>query len=563
MDLYSRASVKSGADTASRGWRSFLDGDSSSRTHTGAPRAPAKPWQVALLVFVAAFCLYALTTSQQFQGYEPETNAAAEALVLTGDVFIEPESPLGVVGSRGVPGEDGKLIPRAGLPSVLEKVPFYAAGKLAGDLVSNDAAYDWRRGALMFADPFAAAAGAAFFFLVVWRLQRSMPWAISMAGIFTAASLAWPYSKAGMETVLMMGAILMLAAVLYAQDSGSWRPWAAAGFGAGLVLADKPYGILAVMAILALLVQPWCRADRKKRWHFLIALLVPLLAWAVAFGAFNLARTGGVLDTGRSDPALTLAAPLNALGFMVSPGKSLLLYSPVVILGLLGLRPMWREHPRVARAIVGAFLGGLVVVAVLKFWSDETWGPRYIVWVAWLLLLPVPYWVTSLRRLRILAVVAVIAVGVQLLAVVAPPWALTLATRDLTTQPIFQRQPPWPLVTPFGRDPIRWIPELSPLLFQTKLVASFVSVKLGGPAITTTYAPYEGPKARVTLDADTLSRYDFARPPLWWLQPQTGERRFGALLFVVAGAFSVAILFRVGRASRRSPPAERVSAAAA
>jgi hypothetical protein len=564
MDLYSRPSVKSGADTASRGWRTLLNGSFRARSQNGAPPARAKPWQAALLVFVAAFCLYALTTSQEFQGYESETNAAAEAFVLTGDFIIDPESPLGVVGARGVPGEDGKPVPRAGLPSVLEKTPFYAVGKLGDDLVSDDdTSHYWRRGALTFADPFAAAAAAAFFFLVVWRLKRSMAWAISMAAIFTAASLAWPYSKAGMETVLMMGAVLLLAAVLYAQDGRSWRPWAAAGFGAGLVLADKPYGILAVLAILALLINPWRMADQRKRWQFLIAGAVPLLAWGVAFGAFNLTRTGGVLDTGKSDPELTLAAPLNALGFMVSPGKSLLLYSPVVIIGLLGLKPMWREHPRVARAIVGAFLGGLAVVAVLKFWSDETWGPRYIVWVSWLLLLPVPFWVTSLKRVRILAAVAVIAVGVQLLAVVAPPWALTLATRDLTTQPIFQRQPPWPLETPFGRDPIRWIPELSPLLFQTKLVASFVSVKLGGPAITTTYAPYEGPEARVTLDADTLAKYDFARPPIWWLHPHAGERGFAALLFVVAGAFSVAMLYRIGRASLRSPPAERVSVAAA
>jgi hypothetical protein len=544
--------VDGGADTAGRRGNVLRDGRFSARSFPPAATTSARPWQVALLVFVAAFCLYGLTASEQFQGYEPETNAAAEGFVLTGDFSIDPESPLRDpgAGSGGQLGEDGKLIPRAGLPSVLEKVPFYAAGKLVDNRSGDPESYTWRKGALSFADPFAAAAAAGFFFLAVWRLRRSMAWALVMAGIFTTASLAWPYSKAGMETVLMMGAILMLAAVLYAQDSPSCRPWAAAGFGAGLVLADKPYGILAVAAILALLVEPWHHADRRQRLRFLIAGAVPLLAWGVAFGVFNFTRTGGILDTGRSDPELTLAAPLNALGFMVSPGKGLLLYSPVVILGLLGLRAMWRENPRVARAIVGAFLGGLVVVAVLKFWSDETWGPRYIVWVAWLLLLPVPYWVTSVRRARVLAAVVVVAVAVQLLAVVAPPSALTLATKDLTGQPIFNRSTAAPLVTPFGRDPIRWIPELSPLLFQTKLVASYVSVKLGGPAVTTTYAPYEGPRRKVTLDTEHLAKYGFARPAVWWLQPGEGARRVGAVLFVVLGAFCLAMLLRVWQSSR-------------
>ena len=98
--------------------------------------------------------------------------------------------------------------------------------------------------------------------------------------------------------------------------------------------------------------------------------------------------------------------------------------------------------------------------------------------------------------------------------------------------------------------PIRWIPELSPLVFQTKLVTSYVPVKLGGPAITATYAPYEGPNSRVTLDSDTLERYNYARPPIWWLQAETGKRRFAAILFVVVGLMCTAILFQRWRSSR-------------
>jgi hypothetical protein len=513
--------------------------------------APTEPWRVAIVIFVAAFCLYGLTTSKQPQGYEAETNAVAEGVVQNGDFVVDPRSPLrdAASGSGGVPGKDGKLIGRAGLPSVLVKVPFYAAGKLVDERSADGGSYAARRGALAFANPAAAAAAAAFFFLVVWRLRRSMRWGIALTAIFTGASLAWPYSKAGMETVLMMSVVLLLAGVLYAQEGQSWRPWAIAGFAAGMVLADKPYGVVAVIALLALLVQPFRRADAPTRWRYLIALAVPLVAWGAAFAAYNLSRTGNVLDTGRSHPDLTLAAPLNAIGFMASPGKGLLLYSPVVVLGLLGLKPMWREQPRVARAIVAAFLGGVAVVAVLRFWSDETWGPRYLVWVAWLLLLPVPFWITSLRRARILAGVAALAVAVQLLAVVAPPAALTHATRDLTGEPIFARSPATPLVTPFGRDPIRWIPELSPLLFQTKLIASFVSVRLGGPAVTTTYAPYEGPRRSVTLDANALARYGFARPPLWWIEPETGARGILAVPFALVGLLCLVSLRRIWRRS--------------
>ena len=501
---------------------------------------PDKPWQIALLVFLTAFCLYALTAARDPQGYEAETNAVAEGVVLHGSFTIDPQSPLRDpnFGSGGQLGKDGRLIGRAGLPSVLEKVPFYAVGNLGDDvLASSDDSTNWRMGALTFAEPFAAAVAVAFFFLVVLRMRRSIVWALAMAGVFALASLAWPYSKIGMETVLMTAGIGLLAAVLYARESASWHPWAATGFAAGAVLADKPYGILAVAAIVALLIEPLRRADGPTRRRLLLAALVPLALWGLAYAGYNLSRTGSILETGRSDPELTLAAPFNAIGFMVSPGKGLLLYSPVVILGLLGLRPLWRADARLAMAIVGAFLGGLVVVACLRFWSDETWGPRYVVWVAWLLLLPVPYWAATLRRVRVLAAVAAVGVAVQLLAVLAPPTALVRATRDLTGQPIFQRGSSTGLTTPFGRDPIRWIPELSPLLFQTKLLLSFALVHVGGPAITTTYEPFEGPDRRVTLDRATLARYDFERPHIWWIQREAGGRRYLAVMFLVVGVF--------------------------
>ncbi len=356
----------------------------------------APPWKVAVLVFVAAFCLYGLTLSQELQGYEPETTAVAEGFARTGDFIILSESPLrDVANAEGFPGKDGKLIGRAGLPKSLIKIAFYLAGWGLDELGSGGEQYTWRKRVLWFALPAVTALAVAFFFLVVWRLRRSIAWAVSLAAIVAAGSVAWPYSKTGQETVLMMSLTLTLAAVLYAQESRSWRPWAAAGFGAGLVLADKPYGIVALAAILALLIKPLREADKETRGRYLLAFALPCLAWAAMFCFYNWTRTGGALDTGRSEPGFTLAAPFNFLGFFISPGKGLIFYSPLVVLGILGLWPLWREQPRMAKSIVGAVVGGTLVVATLPFWSDESWGPRYIVWIAWLLLLPIPWWATS------------------------------------------------------------------------------------------------------------------------------------------------------------------------
>ena len=346
----------------------------------------------------------------------------------------------------------------------------------------------------------------------------------------------------------MLGGLMTFAAVLYAQTSRSWRPWATAGFGAGLVLADKPYVLVAVAALTALLIAPFHRTDAATRRRWAIAFFTPLLAWAIALGWFDWTRTGSVTSTGRNEPGFTLAAPFNAVGFFVSPGKGLIYYSPVVVLGLLGLVVFWREQPRVARALTGAVAGATIAVAILPFWSDETWGPRYIVWIAWALLIPVPWWATTTARRRVLGVVVALAVAIQLLPVVSSPATLGAATMDLTGQPIFRHSPT--LHTPFGRDPVRWIPELSPLLFQAKLVLSFASVRVGGPPITTRYAPYEGEVYQVTMDRARLDSWGFGRPTLWWFEPSAGGFRAAAAAFALLGAAALALLMRLARSPK-------------
>ena len=60
------------------------------------------------------------------------------------------------------------------------------------ELGSGGEQYTWRNRVLWFALPVVTALAVAFFFLAVWRLRRSMAWAISLAAMFAAGSLACP-----------------------------------------------------------------------------------------------------------------------------------------------------------------------------------------------------------------------------------------------------------------------------------------------------------------------------------------------------------------------------------
>jgi hypothetical protein len=67
-------------------------------------------------------------------------------------------------------------------------------------------------------------------------------------------------------------------------------------------------------------------------------------------------------------------------GLTVSPAKSIFLYSPPVILALIGLRRLLAMGRSQLAPLLGCLVIHVALVATLKFWAGEwAWGPRYLV----------------------------------------------------------------------------------------------------------------------------------------------------------------------------------------
>jgi hypothetical protein len=502
---------------------------------------------VGLAVFVVAFAVYVLTAPQGLRAYEPETAALTEGFVRTGEFQIIEDSPMAT--SPGVRGKDGKLVGRVGLPQPVAEAPFYLAGWTLDTVANSD--YRYRKKAMLLFNGFVMALVAALVFLISEQLQGSRRWSIAIAFLFAFASLAWPYSKIGAESMVTLGFALALWAALIARGSPKLWPWALAGFGAGMAVAAKQYALVPIAA-MTLVVWPAWRADASRRIARLAAVAVPFAAWMVAMLYYNWERTGSIFKTANSEYSATWAAPVNLIGFLVSPGKGLLWYSPLVVLGVLGVVVLWREDRKLAVALTAVFVAGLCVVAIVPHWSDETWGPRYLMPVAWLPLLAIPFWATTRRRVQVVGAVAAVAVVVQLVAIVAPFTQVVKSTEGLTGIPLFeQREPGQEKTAPFGRDSIRWIPQLSPLLTQSALVVSRAATVVGLPPITLRYAPYEGAAHRLTLSEDFAEEVGFIRPDFWWLQRDAGKAGvLAALLAVLAALTAGRVIRREWRASR-------------
>lgn len=98
-------------------------------------------------------------------------------------------------------------------------------------------------------------------------------------------------------------------------------------------------------------------------------------------------------------------------GLLLSPGKSLLLYCPVVIPGVMGLKRMWADRPFLAVAAGGPLLIYVLFYSVYGQWEGGyCYGPRYLFPALPLILLAAASLLTRKRNLTLL--LACLAVGV-------------------------------------------------------------------------------------------------------------------------------------------------------
>ena len=81
----------------------------------------------------------------------------------------------------------------------------------------------------------------------------------------------------------------------------------------------------------------------------MLAIGLPLLGWIAAIAWYNWFRFGSPTTPGTPNPCY-LTAPLNVLGLLFSPGKGLIFYSPLVVLGAIGLPRLWRRDRSLAAA---------------------------------------------------------------------------------------------------------------------------------------------------------------------------------------------------------------------
>jgi hypothetical protein len=263
--------------------------------------------------------------------------------------------------------------------------------------------------------------------LVLFACARSLGYsdgsAVALALIFGLATPALVYGKSLFgEPIAALGLGLALWGVIGAQT-----PARLLVTGLGLGLAAAANWLMAVCAAafaLYVVLAPRPATGRvtiRQRAAVTAMLLAPYVLVLVVLALYNFVRFGTPLQTGyvfNDEAGFTANLATGLYGLLLSPARSILLYAPVLLLGVVGWRAFHRGHRAAAWLCLGIVVLILAITATWwQWWGGYGWGPRLLVPILPFLILPaLPVLADARRPVRTLALALVaLSVGVQML----------------------------------------------------------------------------------------------------------------------------------------------------
>ncbi len=325
--------------------------------------------------------------------------------------------PADMLGKEAMRGRDGRYYSPFGLAQAMFNIPFYLAAVTLERAGVRAGREDSLAKAFVALNSVVAAAAAIWaLYVFAWRLTQSSAAAARLALVVGVGSPLWPYSKFGFNAPL--AAWFTTSAVYFAwrADREGRLPEAVfAGAFVGLALLTRHELALLLLPILLVHATTPGASVRLKRAMATVAGAAPALLLSLAYNAM---RFGDPFDTGyMRDPTSAFGSSVwNGLyGLLCSPAASLFVYCPLALGGVAALVWLAREDRRTA-----ALLGGTVTLVVLFYaqlgnWiAGRSYGPRYLVPLVPLLLLPLAWRFLPGRRLgRELAALCVLSAVVQ------------------------------------------------------------------------------------------------------------------------------------------------------
>lgn len=370
--------------------------------------------RVGLWLFLLFHGLYALTTSgnalrvpDEFEVYfQAEHLADAGDLSVPQTLTIRQPVVVGgkVVGTQpilfGKIGRDGKPYAPYGPLAAVLALPHHLAGRAlaaaAGiprrQLPQGQTWVFVVGGVTMATSATGAALAVAGFHRAAIALGSSGALALTLSLLLGGASVLWPYGTTLYSEAWQAAAFVWAAALLLEARRGapraSARVAAAAMFLAVAGLTKVTSLVFAPAFVAAVLAEG--SLTRRRRTQVSAALAGGIVLAGAMHVVWNLVRFGAPFDFGYDwgetiplPPAQAFRlgdVPRGLVLLLLSPGKSILLWAPLLVLAAANAPQCWREHRAVAIGLLTSVGVGLVCYAAYLFpEGGYSHGPRNLV----------------------------------------------------------------------------------------------------------------------------------------------------------------------------------------
>jgi hypothetical protein len=363
--------------------------------------------QVGLALFLLFQGLYGVTASGRVDRMQDEIEVylQVESLWDRGSVAIPQIMPEYFYGRIGL---DGEQYAPWGPGGAFLSLPHHALARAVAAVLGverrNGRAWDELvAGVTSLSSTTWSALAVVGLFVAALALGASIRRATLMALLLGGTTLLWPYAT------LFFGEPQTTALLIWAvawQLRGE-RVLAAAA--TCVMLLVKATNVILLPALLAVACWDHLASDRSRRERLVAALeaAAPIVFAIYVAGMihveFNAARFGDPLQVGYNwselgrpgeapKPFLLADMPRGVFGLLLSPGKSLFLFAPAVLLALARLKPFARERPACAVAWAAVLICPLLFFGAFNYWEGGyCFGPRYLLPSVPLLLLPLAF----------------------------------------------------------------------------------------------------------------------------------------------------------------------------
>ena len=374
-------------------------------------------------LFIFFISVYLLTASV-VNSYHID---AAELLIQAARSLIE-RFDLSLPEGVGMRGADGRYYSWLGIGFALLAVPFYTIGELVGSPEI----------AVSIMNQIFGASTVVLIFLFSISLGYSRRASILVSVLYGLATIAWPLSKQPFDHVMETFFVLLSVYFMHWYIlNKKVLLLLLSGVSLGVAFITRITSILVIPPLLIMVTVYYVKRHDFKTTARLITR--DILLFSLAFLPFvvlnlwyNHYRFGSFFETGYSYIAMRMGIDfftgtslLTGLGgFLISPGKGFFFYSPVAVLFFFGIKSFLKRHLELSLCFICTMLTYLFFLSKNIYWhGDWAWGPRYLLVITPVLIIPIAElfdsdaWLKNSAVRAIVCSIFVVSVIIQLAAI--------------------------------------------------------------------------------------------------------------------------------------------------